>query len=200
VATTDGLFDLVSEQLGAMPVINHFLDRIALSELLDHHVPANDRRLRVDPGVVLGVVVRNLVLHREPVYALGEWAAPFDPSLLGLDRDDIDALNDDRVARCLTRLFDADRASLLTELMLHAIKTFDIDCSQLHNDSTSVTFSGVYSGAKDVRRGGKEVPDITFGHNKYHRLDLKQLVWILTVSADGGGAACLPGRIRQHRR
>ena len=94
MATTDGSFDLVSEQLGAMPVINHFLDRIGLSELLDHHVPANDRRLRVDPGVVLGVVVRNLVLHREPVYALGEWAAPFDPSLLGLDRDDIDALND----------------------------------------------------------------------------------------------------------
>src|SRR5688572_25027078 len=29
------------------------------------------------------VVVRNLVVHREPVYALGEWAGPFDPALLG---------------------------------------------------------------------------------------------------------------------
>jgi len=35
------------------------------------------------------------------------------------------------------------------------------------------------------RRGGKAVPAVTFGHNKDHRPDLKQLVWILTVCADG---------------
>ncbi len=133
---------------------------------------------------MLGVVIRNLVLHREPVYGIGEWAAPFDPALFGLCPDDIDALNDDRIARCLTRLFDADRASLLTELMVGVIKTFDIDCTQLHNDSTSVTFAGAYAGASRLKRGDKEVADITFGHNKDHRPDLKQLVWILTVAAD----------------
>ena len=31
----------------------------------------------------------------------------------------------------------------------------------------------------------KAVPMVTFGHNKDHRPDLRQLVWILTVSADG---------------
>ena len=65
------------------------------------------------PAAALGVVVRNLVAGRRPVYALGEWATPYDPAVLGLSRDDVGLLND-RVGQALSRLFDADRASLLT--------------------------------------------------------------------------------------
>ena len=180
-----GEFELHSELLGAMPLVNHFIERLNLHELFERHVPHDDRRLKVAPAVVLGVVVRNLVRHREPVYALGEWADPFCPSVLGLDGVDPGALNDDRVGRTLLRLFDADRASLMTELVLGAVEKFSIDCSELHNDSTSITFSGAYRSATGAPRGGKATPTIAFGHNKDHRADLKQLVWILTVSADG---------------
>lgn len=180
-----GEFVLRTEILGALPVINHFLSRLGVGELLERHVPHDDRRLRLAPARAIGVVVRNLVLHREPVYALGEWAAPFDPALLGLGAGDAGALNDDRVGRALLRLFDADRASLLTALVLRAVDRFGIDCSQLHNDSTSVTFSGAYRNATGATRGGKTTPAIAFGHNKDHRADLKQLVWVLTVTADG---------------
>ena len=45
--------------------------------------------------------------------------------------------------------------------------------------------SGVYRDATGAPRGGKPTPVITFGHSKDHRPDLKQLVWILTVAADG---------------
>src|SRR6266545_4224888 len=69
--------------------------------------------------------------------------------------------------------------------VLDAVERFDIDCSQLHNDSTSVRFSGVYTGATGRPRGGKPTPAIARGHSKDHRPDLKQLVWILTVTADG---------------
>ena len=34
-------------------------------------------------------------------------------------------------------------------------------------------------------RGGQRTPVITWGHSKDHRPDLKQLIWIVTVSADG---------------
>ncbi|MEO7420808.1 MAG: IS1634 family transposase [Ornithinibacter sp.] len=44
---------------------------------------------------------------------------------------------------------------------------------------------GIYSDAIGTARGGQSTPVITWGHSKDHRPDLKQLVWILTVSADG---------------
>ena len=177
--------DLVTEQLGALPVINTVYDRLGLPALFEAHVPTDDVRLRLSPAAALGVMVRNLVIHREPVYALGEWAAPYDPVLLGLTSDEAGLLNDDRIGRMLARLFDADRASLLTRLVLDAVEIFDIDVSQLHNDSTSITFSGHYATADGHTRGGKPTPAIVHGHNKDGTPELKQLVWILTVTADG---------------
>ena len=178
-------FELRSEVLGPLPVINHFLARMGLGEVVARHLPHDDARLRLAPAAVIGVVVRNLIVAHQPVYALGEWAAPYEAGLLGLGRDDAAALNDDRVGRMLDRLFDADRASLITEVVLRSVREFNIELSQLHNDSTTVTFSGAYQSATGEPRGGKATPTITHGHNKDHRPDLKQLLFVLSISADG---------------
>ena len=55
----------------------------------------------------------------------------------------------------------------------------------MHNDSTSVSVHGQYTDADGAPVRGKPTAAVTFGHSKDHRPDLKQLVWILTVSADG---------------
>ena len=183
--TRTGEFDLHSQRLGALPLVNHFWYRARLPELLERYLPATDARVRLAPAAAVRLVVTNLLLGRRPLYALGQWAAPFAPGLLGLAPGEVDALNDDRVGRALEQLFDADRASLLTELMLGVIAEFGVDTAELHNDSTSVSVHGVYRSATGTPRGGKPTPVITFGHSKDHRPDLKQLVWILTVSADG---------------
>lgn len=180
-----GSFELQSEVLGALPLVNHFFDKLGLKESFGRHVPANDRRLALEPASVLGVVVRNLVLSHRPLYSMGEWASAFSPAELGLQAGDAALLNDDRVGRTLERLFDADRASLLTEVVVGAIRRFGIDTSQLHNDSTSVKLTGAYRSAGGQSRGGKPTASVTFGYSKDRRPDLRQLVFILTVSADG---------------
>lgn len=178
-------FELVSRRVGALPVINHFLVRIGLDALLGRYLPGDDARYRLAPAAAVRLVVINLALGREPLYGLGGWAARFDPAPLGLAPGEVESLNDDRVGRALERLFDADRASLLTELLLGVVAEFGIDTAELHNDSTSISVSGVYAEASGTPRGGKPTPVITFGHSKDHRPDLKQLVFILTVAADG---------------
>ncbi len=180
-----GPFELVSCRLGALPLLNHFLDRIGLDALLARWLPAPDRRFRLDPAVAIRLVVINLLVGRAPLYGLGEWAAPYAPGLLGLPGGDMAWLNDDRVGRALLTLFDADRASLLTELIVGVVAEFQVDTSELHNDSTSISVHGQYRDADGTPRRGKPTSAATFGHSKDHRPDLKQLVWILTVSADG---------------
>ena len=178
-------FELVSQRVGAFPLVNHFLARTGLPALLERYLPSDDGRYRLEPATAVGLVVANLLLGREPLYGLGEWAARFDPVLLGLAPGEVELLNDDRVGRALERLFDADRASLLTQLLLGVVAEFGVDTRELHNDSTSISVSGVYADAIGTPRGGKPTPVITFGHSKDHRPDLKQLVFILTVAADG---------------
>jgi len=132
-------FTLTSRRLGCLPVLNHFLDRIGLSEHLESYLPGRDGRMRPAPATVIGVAVANIVVSHRPVYALAEWAGGYDPALLGLSGGDAAALNDDRVGRMLDRLFDADRASLVTETVLGVLGEFGVDVAQLHNDSTTIT-------------------------------------------------------------
>ncbi|MEO9220869.1 MAG: IS1634 family transposase [Mycobacteriaceae bacterium] len=181
----DGPFELVSHRLGALPLLNHFLDRLGLDSALERWLPVPDRRFKLTSASAIRLVVINLLVGRAPLYGLGEWASPYAPHLLGLAGGDTAWLNDDRIGRALTSLFDADRASLLTELILGAIREFQVATTELHNDSTSVSVHGQYADADGRGRRGKPTAAITFGHSKDHRPDLKQLVWILTVSADG---------------
>ncbi len=182
---TAGPFELASSQLGALPLIDRFLTRIDLPGTLALHLPAGDARTTLPAATAIGVLVRNLCVEREPLYGLAGWAGAFEPGLLGLAPGEAGLLNDDKVGRALDGLFDADRGSLLTELVLHAVREFEIDCSQLHNDSTSVVLHGDYAGADGGERGAKPTVTAARGHSKEHRPDLKQLVLILTVAADG---------------
>ena len=180
-----GPFELASTQLGALPVIGQFLGRIDLAGTLARHLPAGDARTTLPVATAIGVLVCNLCVAREPLYGLAGWAAGFEPGLLGLESGEAGLLNDDRVGRALDQLFDADRSSLLCELVLRAVREFGIDCSQLHNDSTSLVLHGDYDAADGHQRGGKPTVLAARGHSKDHRPDLKQLVLILTVTADG---------------
>ncbi|MGH9266097.1 MAG: IS1634 family transposase [Acidimicrobiales bacterium] len=180
-----GKVELRSRALGALPVVNAVLARLGFDELVASYLPEPDGRCELAAARVIGVLVRNLALGRRPLYGLGAWAARYDPALLGLAAHRAGALNDDRAGRALESLFAADRASLLTALGLRAIGAYGIDCSELHNDSTSITLYGTYRAATGVSRGGARPPRPARGHSKDHRPELKQLVEILTVSADG---------------
>lgn len=180
-----GGFELDSEQVGCLPIVKHFFSRIGLAETLLGYLPNDDARLRLDPAIVIALVVANIVVSHRPLYAISEWAGAYDPGLLGLESGQAVALNDDRVGRMLDRLFDADRASLVTETVLKVISEFGIELDELHNDSTTVTVTGAYDHADGYTRGGKSTPALRHGHNKDFRPDLKQLLYILTISADG---------------
>ena len=178
-------FTLVSHTLGGLPLVNHVLRRLRFDELLQRHLPPPDPRAQLPPSAALGVLTRNLVLARVPLYGLGEWAPAWVPALLGLRPEQVALLNDDRVGRALDRLFDADPRALLTALVVPMVKEFQVSLEQLHNDSTSLTLHGEYADATGRLVRGRPTLVVTFGHNKDHRPDLKQLLWILTVSADG---------------
>jgi transposase len=67
------------------------------------------------------------------------------------------------------------------------VKEFEVSLDELHNDSTTVSFYGAYANAsEEEKRGQRTRLAVTFGHSKDHRPDLKQLLYILTVTDDGG--------------
>jgi transposase len=177
---------LTSYRVAALPLLEGVLGRLRLEAFLRDHLPREDQRSRVSTATGLMILLKNLLISREPLYGIGEWAARHAPEWLGLIPRQLPSLNDDRVGRCLDRLFDADIPSLTLAVVAHAVREFAVSLDELHNDSTTVTFHGDYQAADQQRTlRGKLRLAITHGHNKDHRPDLKQLLYILTISRDG---------------
>ncbi|RKY25290.1 MAG: IS1634 family transposase [Planctomycetota bacterium] len=179
-------FDLAEERLGPLPIVNHFLDKLGLEKLFEKFVPTTDRRCTLPYARALGVLVRSIVVEREPIYRHYETVNAFSPSMFGLTRDEANSLKDDQLGRALDRLFDADRGSLLTDIVVRTTRVFDVQMEELHNDSTTIRYTGQYRLAKGRSIRGRRAPYITFGHSKDRRPDLKQLLFVLTTSCDGG--------------
>jgi transposase len=176
---------LESLEVGAAPLVRLFLTRLDLPGLFQRHLPPLPGRPSALPSAtVLGVLLANLLLARRPLYALADWASRRVPEHIGLPPDQAGLLNDDRAGRALDHLHRADRASLLVALVRRAVAEFDIDLSEQHQDTTTVTFSGQYAHQAPAEQADRP-PRITFGYNKDHRPDLKQLLYSITISADG---------------
>jgi transposase len=184
-SSTEGAgFTLHTERLGPLPLINHFIERIGLHDTLSRHVPS-DPRCAVTHANALGVLLRSIIVEREPIYRQHESVHGFADGMFGIRAQDMQHLSDDRLGRALDRLFDADRAALLTDLVLAVGQRFGVRFDEFHNDSTTISFCGSYRGARGRQIRGRTAPAITYGHSKAHRPDLKQLLFILTMSADG---------------
>jgi transposase len=181
--------DLVlhSRAIGALPIINQMIEQCDLRQILWRHLPTEDSRHRVSTATAILLMVRNILISREPLYGIGQWAASFVPEFLELREVQLRHLNDDRVGRALDRLFDAKFPALVMDITRHVVRRFNLDLSELHNDSTTVSFFGQYDDFErpQIRRGKLTVA-MRQGHSKDHRPDLKQLLYILTVTEDGG--------------
>ena len=153
---------LEERRIGALPIVNAFVERLGVQGLLDDYVVA-DPRASLAPSASLLVLLRSLVVERAPVYKIAEWVAGRPEALLGLHPGQIAALNDDRAGRALDALFDADRASMLTALMTKAIETFALSLDELHNDATTLHMQGEYSSAAG---DSPRAPRVRFGHAK----------------------------------
>ncbi len=65
--------------------------------------------------------------------------------------------------------------------MTCAIRSFQISLDELHNDATTLSMQGDYSSFIGA---SPRAPRVRFGHAK-ERPDLAQLIFLLTVAADG---------------
>ena len=178
---------LLSHRVGAIPLLKRIMDRMKLERLLGQHVAEKGRRPHISTAKVVPILICNLLVSREPVYGVAEWASDYAPDLFGLQEQELRHLNDDRVGRCLDRVFGSLDSELVLSVVRQVVRAFDVSLNELHNDSTTISFFGSYPDAQqEGRMQDRLTPSITWGHSKDHRPDLKQLLYTLTVTEDGG--------------
>ncbi len=96
-------------------------------------------------------------------------------------------LNDDAIGRVLDRIYEYGTWKIFSEICVQAFRSFGVDCSVVHHDTTSVSVWGEYESS------GKEPLHITHGFSKDKRPDLKQFV--LSLLCVEGNLPCHGGAL-----
>jgi transposase len=163
--------------LGAHPIIEHFIEKMRIREIISTYVPT-DKRMRLDDDKVLALLIHNILTTPNALYEMEDWLKPLDAERVGLKPEESKFIQDDRMGRALARFYGSRHKDVFFHLALRVIKIFCLDCSRIHHDTTTVTCAGKYPGwsAQEL---------LTHGINKDHRPDLKQLVLGLSVTGDG---------------
>ena len=169
---------LVRRYIGELPIVRAYAERLGLRHIISRYLPShgNERIAAVDS---LMIMVYNIACGRQPVYELEHWANRLGGRVLPGNGAGMNMLNDDRFGRVLDKLYMADRASLATEIAVETTRIEQLEHTRVHNDSTTVKAYGRIAGT--TRTG----LCLARGLSKDHRPDLKQLVYSLTISADG---------------
>lgn len=165
-------------QVGGLPLIDVIVRKMRLREILLESIPDSGRE--AVPSVdILKLLVINLTVAKDPLYELAHWVESLDLRAIGYPVLSSIRLTDDRFARALDKLYEADRASLTTRLVVSCLKTFQVQFTRIHSDTTTVKAFGLIPGRT---RSGLQ---LRHGYSKDHRPDLRQLVFQLSISHDG---------------
>jgi transposase len=178
-------------QVGGLPLIHAIAERMRLKDILYKYIPAHGNE-EIPAVETLMLLVYNLILGKDPLYQLQEWVESLDFRCINNEDYENVKFTDDRFGRVLNKLYLVDRASLMTELVVFFVKEFDIVLERLSNDSTSIKAFGRYPGRT------KTGLELKKGNSKDHRPDLKQLVFSLSIAADGAVPIhykCYPGNV-----
>jgi transposase len=178
-------------QVGGLPLIHAIAERMRLKDILYKYIPAHGNE-EIPAVETLMLLVYNLILGKDPLYELQQWVESLDFRCINNEDYENVKFTDDRFGRVLNKLFLVDRASLMTELVVFFVKEFDIVLERLSNDATSIKAFGRYPGRT------KTGLELKKGNSKDHRPDLKQLVFSLSIAADGAVPIhykCYPGNV-----
>jgi transposase len=172
-----GQFETPFSQLDVLPLVEHYTDEHDLINLFAKYVPGASNSL-ADHAESLCILTANIICDNKPLYKIQEWLAKYS---FDLATEPVAAkpFNDDRLAKSLSVLFEADRHWLMTEVSGNTIAVHNLITDEIHNDSTTVTFIGKYDSPDP------QAVKLKLGHNKDFRPDCKQVLFGLNFTSDG---------------
>jgi transposase len=153
-----------------LPIIKAYADRIGLVPIINRLV---DSEMEIDPGTVFLGMVLDTLSGRSPLYRLDEFFESQDTELLLGKPVNPASFSDHNVTRAMDKAYEYGTIKIFSELSANAVRVFDIDTRHVSFDTTSVSVYGDY----DLYRDDDHQPfEITYGHSKDHRPDLKQFM------------------------
>jgi transposase len=139
----------VRREVGALLLVQHYLERLGLAEIVDRHLPSHGRAQLTNAEVVTALIANRLAAP-SPLYDISGWAS--SAAVQELFEIPAMLLNDDRLGRAL-EAFAVQAEQIRGAAALAAVERFGIEAGRLHLDLTCLRVAGAYENSSLVAKG-----------------------------------------------
>lgn len=154
-----------------LPIMAAFCRRIGLIETVNASAGTG---MAVDVGTVVQAMVLDTASTRSPLYRVDKFIEAHDTEVLLGRLLPSQAFNDTNLGRVLDAIYEAGSEQLFSQVALKAAAISALDMRHVHFDTTSVNVWGDYDTCSEEGEDGRL--NITYGHSKDKRPDLKQFM------------------------
>ena len=184
--TINNLQDLIAKQaefifdIKTAPIIGAMIESLAIPEIIDQYVGPVHPNAKLSTGILVKGLIVNILYGRTPLVHVENSFKILDCEVVfGKDVFASD-FNDDRLGDALDAMSEINCSKAFSEVCQRGLTIHGALVKYAHTDSTAVAVEGEY----------KSLPledgfDITFGHPKNKRVDLKQVMVGATVQQNG---------------
>ena len=169
-ATIMDTIDLEKLQItraGLLPIAREYTKRLMIRETVNELV---DSQMNLAPGDAICAMVIDAFSGRTPLCRFTDEINEQDSEILFGFPVNHEMFSETNLGRAMDRVYEAGAQRLFTEVSMKALSTFDIDAKAYHFDTTSVSVYG------DYELQDEEPSNVTYGHSKAKRPDLKQFM------------------------
>jgi transposase len=168
---------------GAAPVALSLARLAGIRETVDQITGWSPNSRSTSPGILAESLTAAILCGCRPLYKVEHF---WEGKAIEIfyKEDDITSrqLHDDAYARMLDKLASVDCRRIFETVCLTMLQHHSLDIVLTHSDTTSVSVEGIYEPEEGT---STEDFNITHGHSKDHRPDLKQIKVGLSVQEEG---------------
>ena len=152
-------------------IVAGMYDDLEIGRIIDEIIPKQGQHKLAHSVVLKAMVLNALGFNERRLYIFPKFFSNIATERLlgpGVLPED---LNDDVLGRTLDRIYESNSTDLFLKIVLQVMQNVQFGTQLLHADTTSVSIHGNYEHID-----GTPAIQITYGHTKDNRPDLKQFV------------------------
>ncbi len=152
-------------------IVAGIYDELEIGQIIDEIIPKQGQHKLAHSEVIKAMIITSLGFNERRLYIFPKFFSNLATERLlgpGISPED---LNDDVLGRTLDRIYEANLTDLFLKIALQVMQKVHFETNLLHADTTSVSVHGNYEHID-----GTPAIQITYGHTKDNRPDLKQFV------------------------
>ena len=171
-----------SKQIAHLGLVAGMIDELGISTVIDDALPKTRNHILPHSAIVKAMLLNGLGFNERRLYFFSRFFTNLSTEQLFGPGVTPDHLNDDVLLRTLDRIYEYGSTDLFNDIVMTVMEKLSFGTHLLHADTTSFSVHGDYDIDDD---DDFRTIQITYGHNKDHRWDLKQFVLAMVTNQHG---------------